>query len=146
MRSCQDITLKDIQPIQLTQKKTRIEEISKQEKKASEKNTAPTTSISASSTVSPTKPSGLSRKTYYESWDKFDVDKALEDFEKDDKRSSSKPSTANTMNSTKPLPKPSLTKPSVATPADQAKPATTFSDSVAAANAEKEKVRLANGC
>ncbi|KAG0287141.1 RNA polymerase II-associated protein 3 [Linnemannia gamsii] len=139
MRSCQDITLKDIQPIQLTPKKTRIEELSKQEKKASEKNTTPATSTSASTTMSPMKSSGLSRKSYYESWDKFDVDKAMEEFEKDDKRSSSKPSTANTTNSTKSLPKLPLAKPSVVTPADQAKPATKPSESVAAANAEKEK-------
>ncbi|KAG9071162.1 RNA polymerase II-associated protein 3 [Linnemannia hyalina] len=136
MRSCQDITLKDIQPIQLTQKKARIEALSAQEMQASEQTTSP---------IAPTSPpsehiksSGLSRKTYYESWDKFDVDKALDDFERDDKRSSAKPSSIST-NSTKTAPKPLLAKPTGVTAVDQVKPVTTPSDSVAAANAEKEK-------
>lgn len=144
MRSCQDITLKDIQPIQLTQKKARIEALSAQEKKAPEQTASLVTSTTPSTTSEPIKASGLSRKAYYESWDKFDVDKALEDFERDDKRSSAKPSSIS-RNSTKTAPKPLLAKPTGATAADQVKPATTPSDSVAAANAEKEKVRIANG-
>ncbi|KAF9131265.1 RNA polymerase II-associated protein 3 [Mortierella sp. 14UC] len=132
MRSCQDITLKDIQPVQLTQKKARIEELLKAKKKVSDKVTAPvsattttttTTSLSAAST--PTKVTGLSRKEYYESWDKFDVDKALDDFENDEKRITSKPSSTTTKAAQKPL----LAKPSGVT-------ATT---DPAAANAEKEK-------
>ncbi|KAF9294353.1 RNA polymerase II-associated protein 3 [Linnemannia elongata] len=138
MRSCQDITLKDIQPIQMTQKKARIEAVSAQEKKSSEQTTSPVTSTSPSTTSEAIKSSGLSRKAYYESWDKFDVDKALEDFERDDKRSSAKPSSIST-NSTKTAPKPLLSKPSGATAANQVEPATMPSDSVAAANAEKEK-------
>lgn len=143
MRSCQDITLKDIQPIQLTQKKARIEAVSAQEKKASEQTTSPVTSTSPSTTSEAIKSPGLSRKAYYESWDKFDVDKALEDFERDEKRSSAKPSSIST-NSTKTAPKPLLSKPTGATATDQVEPATMPSDSVAAANAEKEKVRTSN--
>ncbi|KAF9147894.1 RNA polymerase II-associated protein 3 [Linnemannia schmuckeri] len=138
MRSCQDITLKDIQPVPLTQKKARIEALTAQEKRASEQITSSTIPTSASTTSSPTKTSGLSRKAYYESWDKFDVDKALEDFEKDDKRSATKSSTTST-NSTKTVSKPLLAKPSGATAADQAQPATKPLDSAAASNAEKEK-------
>lgn len=138
MRSCRDITLKDIQPIQLTQKKSQIEALSAQEKNVSKQTTSPVTSISPSTISEPIKSSGLSRKEYYDSWDKFDVDKALEDFERDDKRSSAKPTSIST-NSTKTAPKPMLAKPTGATAADQVKPPTTPSDSVAAANAEKEK-------
>ncbi|KAF8948358.1 RNA polymerase II-associated protein 3 [Haplosporangium gracile] len=138
MRSCPDITLKDIQSVQLTQKKAWIETLSAQEKKTSEQITSFAVPTSPSTTSSPTKTSGLSRKAYYESWDKFDVDKALKDFEKDDKRSATKPCTTST-NSTKTVPKPLLAKPSDATTADQTKPAMNPLNSAVAANAEKEK-------
>ena len=128
----------------MTQKKARIEALSAQEKKASEQSISPVASTSPSTTSEPIKSSGLSRKAYYESWDKFDVDKALEDFERDDKRSSAESSSISTT-SIKTASKPLLAKPTGATAADQVKPATTPSDSVAAANAEKEKVRIANG-
>ncbi|KAF9904361.1 RNA polymerase II-associated protein 3 [Linnemannia zychae] len=132
MRPCQDITLKDILPVQFTQKKARIHELSKAEKKASDQiNTATTATISTttatspSTTSTPPKATGLSRKAYYDSWDKFDVDKALDDFEKDEKRTTAKPSSTTAKATSKPL----LAKPSgVSTTTDPA-----------AANAEKEK-------
>ncbi|KAK3834026.1 MAG: hypothetical protein J3R72DRAFT_526983 [Linnemannia gamsii] len=146
MRSCQDITLKDIQPVQLMQKKARIEELSKPEKKVSDQITTaatnPTSTTTPSSTSVASTPStttGLSRKAYYESWDKFDVDKAMENFEKDEKRSTTKSSSATT-NTSKAAPKPLLAKPTgVTAAADPVKPLTKPSDPVMAANAEKEK-------
>ncbi|KAG0280125.1 RNA polymerase II-associated protein 3 [Linnemannia exigua] len=146
MRSCQDITLKDIQPVQLTQKKTRIEELSKPKKKVSDKSAAAATTLTSATILSspsaastPPKSTGLSRKAYYDSWDKFDVDKALEDFEKDEKRSNTKSSSATT-NTSKAVPKPLLAKPTgVITAADPVKPSTKSSDPIVAANAEKEK-------
>ncbi|KAF9095046.1 hypothetical protein BGX29_009205 [Mortierella sp. GBA35] len=139
MRLCQDITLKDIQFVQLTQKKARIEALAALEKKASDQIISPATSTSPIITSSPLTGSvnaGLSRKAYYESWDKFDVDKALEEFENDDKRAPTKSASSNTIKSE---PKPTPTKTSGTSAADQTKSSTKPADPVAAANAEKER-------
>ncbi|KAF9927634.1 hypothetical protein FBU30_003010 [Linnemannia zychae] len=137
MRSCQDITLKDIHPIHLIQKKARIEALLAKEKETSDKITTPSNTTSSDST--PSSKTLLSRKAYYESWDKFDVDKALEDFEKDEKRASTKPPIP-IQNPAKTASKPALVKsPLVTATADHVKLSTKPTDPVAAANSEKEK-------
>ncbi|KAF9582171.1 RNA polymerase II-associated protein 3 [Lunasporangiospora selenospora] len=85
--------------------------------------TEPESSTASTDAKSQTASPKASRKEYYESWDRFDVDKALEDMDNKPKGKSTKPLTASEKKSAKPAPA----------------PASSTSVDIAAANTEKEK-------
>ena len=83
-----------------------------------------------------------SRKAYYESWDKFDVDHALEEIEKDSaKPPTVLPSVGSVETTTHAPVSVTNTSPRSATPlSKKTAPQSKAPDPVVAANAEKEKV------
>ena len=82
-----------------------------------------------------------SRKAYYESWDKFDVDQALNAIERDNGKPLTALYTAGSVKTTKPSLSPARTSSRSATTSSKTTASQSkVSDPIAAANAEKEKV------
>ncbi|KAF9289434.1 hypothetical protein BGZ68_009343 [Mortierella alpina] len=139
LRSAKDILLQDVRPMELVRKESLITLAQSTDREAG-KAAAQGMPGSADATTASQDRELPSRKEYYESWDKFDVDRALDEIEKDNGKPLTEVSSVGSGKSAKsPV---SATSTSTRSATTSSKPTASQSkmpDSVAAANAEKEK-------
>ncbi|KAG0198749.1 RNA polymerase II-associated protein 3 [Mortierella sp. GBA30] len=142
IRPKKDIILEDVRPVAHKRKVSLAES-----KKAllPLKNSADqniTASLTTSKTGSPKAPldSGLSRKAYYESWDKFDINKALDEMEKKDVNTLASPKSETSVAAAdQSTSKSTAAKVSSKDATSKTSPLSESSNAATAANAEKER-------